>query len=116
MRKKWLICLMVLAVVIALAVIGFDQRMIIRTYTVESDKIEEPIRLAVLTDFHGCDYGVDGSELVAAVEKLQPDAILLVGDMFSADGDPEEELRMFGQLDAIAHTCYVTGKANSRIG
>ena len=43
------------------------------------------------------------------MEKLQPDAILLVGDMFSADGDPEEELRMFGQLDAIAHTCYVTG-------
>lgn len=40
---------------------------------------------------------------------LAPDAILLVGDMFSADGDPDAELRMFRQLDSIAFTYYVTG-------
>lgn len=108
-KKKWLIRLAVLAVLIVLAVSGLDQRMIVRRYTVASDKIEKPVRLAVLTDFHGCDYGPDGVELVQAVTELQPDAILLVGDMFSADGNPEEELRMFRQLDSIAFTYYVTG-------
>lgn len=108
-KKKWLICLAVLAVIVMLALIGLDQRMIVRRYTVESGKIDKPVRLAVVTDYHGCDYGPDGAELVQAVSSLQPDAILLVGDMFSADGEPEEELRMFQQLESIAVTCYVTG-------
>lgn len=109
MGKRWLIWLTLLAAVIVLAAIGLDQRMIVRTYTVQNERISKPIRLVVLTDYHGCDYGPDGSILVAEVEKLQPDAILLVGDMFSADGDAEEELRMFRQLDSIAFTYYVTG-------
>lgn len=110
MRKsKLLICISVLAAFAVLAFIALDQRMVVRTYTVESEKIDAPLRLAVLTDFHGCDYGLDGSDLVAEVEKLQPDAILLVGDMFSSDGDAEEELRMFSRLDSIAFAYYVTG-------
>ncbi len=109
MRKKWLIRLMLLAVMLVLAIIGLDQRLIVRTYKVESEEIDKPIRLAVLSDYHGCDYGPDGADLVQAVSELQPDAILLVGDMFSADGDPAAELRMFRQLDSIAFTYYVTG-------
>lgn len=107
MRRKWWIFL--LAALIVLAVIGLDQRMIVRRYTVESDKIDAPVRLAVLTDFHGCDYGEDAADLVQAVEALQPDAVLLVGDMFSADGEVEAELRMFSRLKSIAPSYYVTG-------
>lgn len=76
MRKKWLILLTALSV---LAVIGLDQRMIVRRYTVESDKITKPVRLAVVADYHGCDYD-DG--LIPAMEALQPDAVLLPGDIF----------------------------------
>lgn len=109
MRRKWLVWLILLAAVIVLAVIGLDQRMVVRQYAVKTDKVSKPVRLAVVTDYHGCDYGPDGAELVQAVSALAPDAILLVGDMFSADGDPEAELRMFRQLGSIAFTCYVTG-------
>ena len=109
MRKKWLSRLILLAVVILLAIIGLDQRLIVRTYKVESDRIDKTIRLAVLTDYHGCDYGLYGSELVAQVDELAPDAILLVGDMFSADQDCSEELQFFRLLDGIAFTCYVNG-------
>lgn len=85
MRKnKRLIRLAVLAAMIVLAFIGLDQRMIVRKYVVESSKIDAPIRLAVLADFHGCDYG-DG--LIPAVEALQADAVLLPGDIFD-DGMP----------------------------
>ncbi len=109
MRKKRLIRMMLLAAVIALAVTALDQRMIVRRYTVESDKIDQPVRLALLTDFHGCDYGEHGERLVQAVTELRPDAILLSGDMFSADGDAEEELAMLRTLAALAPTLYVTG-------
>lgn len=108
-RKKQLIRWMVLAALVMIALIGLDQRMIVRTYTVESDKIDRPIRLAVLTDYHGCDYGEYGSRLVNRVEALAPDAVLLVGDMFSADTDCSDELQFFRLLDGIAFTYYVTG-------
>ena len=109
MRKKWLIWFVLLAAVVVLAFVALDQRLIVRRYTVESDKVNAPVCLAVLTDYHGCDYGLNGAELVKQTEVLAPDAILLVGDMFSADGDPEAELRMLRQLDSIAFTYYVTG-------
>ena len=88
MRKKWLI---LLAALIVLAAIGLDQRMIVRTYQVESEKIDASVRLAVVADFHGCDYGDD---LIPAVEELRPDVVLLVGDIFDdkMPWEPSEEL------------------------
>lgn len=109
MRKKWLIFVAFLAAVIVLAFLGLDQRLIVRKYTVESDKVDAPIRLAVLTDYHGCDYGLYGADLVQQVKTLAPDAILLVGDMFSADQDCIDELAFFYLLQSEAPAFYVTG-------
>lgn len=109
MRKKWLIRLMLLATVIVLALVGLDQRLVVCHYMVESDKVTAPIRLVVLTDYHGCDYGLYGAELVRHVETLNPAAILLAGDMFSADPDYSDELQFFRLLDGVAFTYYVTG-------
>ncbi|MGN0753846.1 MAG: hypothetical protein ACI4ME_05245 [Aristaeellaceae bacterium] len=81
MRKKWFVRAMLLAVIVLTAV-GLDPRMIVRTYTVETDKLDAPVRLAVVADFHGCNYGKDAARLVQAVVELQPDAVLLPGDIF----------------------------------
>ena len=106
MRKKWLIRLLLLAVVIVLALIGLDQRLIVRTYRVESDKVTAPIRLAVLADFHGCSYG-DG--LMQAVDDLRPDAVLLPGDIFD-DNMPWERSEALVRALAMKYPCYyVTG-------
>ena len=108
-RRKWLIFAAVLMLLALVVLAGLDGRMIIRRYEVESDLIDQPVKLAVLTDLHGCDYGPDGEALLADVRELQPDVILLVGDMFSPDGDPHEELRIFSSLAQIAPACYVSG-------
>ena len=104
MRKRF--WLMLLAVVMILAIVGLDQRLIVRTYLVESDEIAAPVRLVVVADYHGCDYG-DG--LIPAIEALRPDAVLLPGDIFDDDMPwaPSEELvRALGER----YPCYyVTG-------
>lgn len=106
MRRKWRIRLILLAAVLVLAVIALDQRVIIRRYTVESDKVVAPVRLAVLTDYHGCNYG-DG--LIPAVEALAPDAVLLVGDIFD-DVMPWERSEALVRGLAAKYPCYyVTG-------
>lgn len=109
MRKKWLICLGFLMMLSALAFSALDQRLTICRYIVESDKVDAPVRLAVLSDYHGCSDVEKDAELIQRVIELQPDAILLLGDMFSADGDVQEELNMFSTLVSVAPTYYVTG-------
>ena len=106
MQKKRLICLVMLAALIVLAAIGLDQRMIVRRYTVESDKVSAPVRLAVVADYHGCDYG---DALVPAVEELQPDVVLLAGDIFD-DKMPWEPSEELVRDLAMRYPCYyVTG-------
>ena len=95
--------------VLALALIGLDTRLAVRHYVVDAEQVTAPIHLAVLSDYHGCDYGPGGEQLVKAVTDLAPDLILMLGDMFSADGDPADELAMFHALTGIADVYYVSG-------
>lgn len=106
MKRRWLAVLVCLLLLVGVAL---DSRLLIRRYELACEQIEQPIRLVVLTDYHGCDYGENGAELVALTADADPDLILLVGDMFSADGDAEEELAMFRALADIAPAWYVTG-------
>ncbi len=83
MKRKWLILPMLLAALTMVAGLALDQRMIVRRYTVKSDKINTPVRLAVLTDLHEHDYGPDGEMLILAMEAQKTDAVLIAGDWFN---------------------------------
>ena len=90
---------------------GLDNELTVRRYAVESGKIAAPVRLAVLSDLHSCDYGEGQGELVDAVAAQAPDLVLLCGDM--ADDDPalpeEKALEAVTALAARWPTYYVTG-------
>lgn len=108
-RNKRLIRWIGLALLVLIALIGLDQRMIVRKYTVESDKIDQSVRLAVVADFHGCNYGEGASRLIAAIEEEAPDAILLAGDIFD-DVLPWDDSEALVRALAAKWPCYyVTG-------
>ena len=109
MRKRKFFKLAALLLLVALALLALDTRFVVREYVVESDKIDAPVRLAVLTDLHGCGDDSGWAALLSAVEEARPDAILLVGDVFSADSDPSAELALLRRLAALAPAYYVTG-------
>lgn len=52
-------------------------------YTIHTDKIKDVkgVRLLVLADLHGLEFGTKNQELLTAIERYQPDAILIAGDM-----------------------------------
>ena len=111
MRKKWLLRLLLLALMV-LAAVGLDQRMIVRRYTIETDKLTAPIRLAVVADYHGCDYG---DRFIPAIASLQPDAVLLVGDIFD-DEIPWARSEALVHGLAERYPCYyVTGNHEARL-
>ena len=97
---------------------GLDTGLTVQTYTVESVKVEAPVRLALLTDLHSCDYGEGQRELLDAVEEQDPDLVLLGGDIVD-DGPEMPEERALATVEALAErwpTYYVTGNHEYRTG
>lgn len=108
-RNKRLIRWIGLALLVLIALIGLDQRMIVCKYTVESSKIDQTVKLAVVADFHGCDYGEGASRLIGAIEEETPDVILLAGDIFD-DVLPWDDSEALVRALAAKWPCYyVTG-------
>ena len=116
MRKKHRWILPVLAILVVLALIAPDERLILRTYTVASPKLTAEVRLAVVTDFHSSDNADDVAAMVAS---CAPDAVLLVGDLFDDDTQnrpPERTLSLMRQLSAQYPCYYVSGNHEAWTG
>jgi hypothetical protein len=56
--------------------------MIIRTYHIKSNKINNNIQLALITDLHGTIYGYKQENLIRKIKNSNVDAILFAGDIF----------------------------------
>ncbi len=116
MRKKHWWILPALAILVALALIALDERLILRTYTVVSPKLTAEVRLAVVTDFHSSDNADDVAAMTAS---CAPDAVLMVGDMFdddTANRPTERTLSLMRQLSALYPCYYVSGNHEAWTG
>lgn len=106
-NKKAKILLLVGTVL--LAVWACDMRLKTVTYNIKSEKIDKKIRVALITDLHGCWYGKEQQNLIKAVERENPDVVLLGGDIFD-DNVPWEKSEVTVKLLAEKYPCYyVTG-------
>ncbi len=90
------------------ALLAFDVRLKQVIYTIETEKIDVPIRICLVTDLHGCYYGKDQKTLINGINKMNPDVILLGGDIFD-DVHPWKHSETF--LAGITNypSYYVTG-------
>lgn len=91
--RKFKIFIRVLIVLLLLALAGYtvyilsDNSYFVDTfYEVEDDKIENPMRIVLLTDLHLKEYGEDNCNLVDEIKRLNPDLIAMAGDMVDMDG------------------------------
>lgn len=108
-RRKKRRAMLVIVVLLVLTIFVCDARLKIVFYTVESEKINQPVRLALITDLHACCYGKNQKNLVEAVLKQKPDVVLLGGDIFDdklAYDNAEVAIR---QLAEQIPCYYVTG-------
>lgn len=113
-KHRWI--LPALAILVALALIALDERLILRTYTVVSPKLTAEVRLAVVTDFHSSDNADDVAAMVAS---CAPDAVLMVGDLFDDDTQnrpTERTLSLMRQLSALYPCYYVSGNHEAWTG
>lgn len=108
-NRKKIILTISLIIVAVLILLAFDRRLQTTNYTIESDQISTPIRLALVTDFHSNNYGKGGSKVIDAISKQSPDIVLLGGDIFDSE-IPHDEAKAFLQSISAMYQCYyVTG-------
>lgn len=107
-KKKYKL-IAALLILLVLVLSAFDVRLKIVRYKIQSDKIDSPVRIALVTDLHSCKYGENQKTLIDAVNKENPDIILLGGDIFD-DIIPDTNTKVFLKAVAPKYPCYyVTG-------
>lgn len=112
-RKKWeisLICLIVLSILF----VGYgryaENCFEITCYYLETSKLQRDISIALLSDLHNHEYGEDNYELTEAIRKLQPDLIIMAGDMVDYhEIDVSVILTLCDDLKRVAPIYYVLG-------
>ncbi|MBR6708159.1 MAG: metallophosphoesterase [Clostridia bacterium] len=108
-RRRALLVALIALLLLVLLLIAADARLLIRTYTVEADEIETPVRLALVTDLQSCRYGETQSALINAIDAQNPDLILLVGDIFDDVLDDTNTILFLAGISGRYPCYYVTG-------
>ncbi|MDO4482025.1 MAG: metallophosphoesterase [Bacillota bacterium] len=74
-------------------------------YTVESDRIEEPVRIVHISDLHSTFFGDGQEDIINAVKEAEPDIICFTGDI--ADDDiPHEATVILAEALGKSYDCY----------
>lgn len=92
-----------------LTVSALDARLMIRRYTIQTDKLQGLVRLALVTDLHSCKYGRGQRQLLDALEDADPDLVLLGGDIFDDELPAEGAMEFLRGAVAQSPCYYVTG-------
>ena len=109
LRKRWKIWLAAGVVLAALAVWALWTGLVVRTYTLETAKLDQPVRLLLLTDLHSTVHGREQQALINLVRAQAPDAVLLSGDI-ADDEVPHRGTELLLEAVAGEYPCfYVTG-------
>ena len=61
-----------------------SNRFVVRHYSIQDNRIRKPVKAVVLADLHNKRYGKENERLLKAIDEIQPDLILIAGDMLTA--------------------------------
>ncbi|MBQ6806715.1 MAG: metallophosphoesterase [Lachnospiraceae bacterium] len=113
--------LVIFAVIVCffLLIMCYDcNRFVTIAYEIESEKLTKECKFVLLSDLHNKSFGKDNKKLLSAIKRLAPDAILVAGDMMTAQkGDKFHiALRFMEQLAKDYPIYYGMGNHEYRAG
>lgn len=116
-RRRRLLVIAIILVVLDLIVIGLwyyvvheENTLEVSFYHLESDKVDLGFRIVQLSDLHLHEFGEKNSELVEWVSRLDPDIIVITGDMnMHYNDDVHVVTELCEQLVQITDVYYVMG-------
>ncbi len=109
MSKKTILILSLILILVFVAVTAFSRDLKTVTYDVKSSKVQNTVKIALVTDLHSCYYGQNQSELFDKIDEYKPDAVLLGGDIFDDILDEENAQILIDRLAGKYKAYYVSG-------
>ncbi len=94
-----------IAAIFALFNWGTKTRIVTRYYEITDARIHDEVRIAIVCDLHGAQYGKKQSDLIAALEEVSPTVVLLLGDIYDQDGIESHAVELIDALSS-RFTCY----------
>ena len=83
---------------------------VVREWTADLPRLDASVRLAVLSDLHDRDFGGDNRRLAELTASMEPDLILLDGDMLNSDSaDSSRVCALVRRLADIAPVYFAWG-------
>ncbi|MEG0630126.1 MAG: metallophosphoesterase [Christensenellaceae bacterium] len=108
-KKKKILILSVIILIVLLLILAFRTDIKAVQYDIQSNKIINDTRIALITDLHSCDYGEHQNKLLSIIFNQKPDIILLGGDIVD-DKLPQEKAKEFLSAVSEKYPCfYVSG-------
>lgn len=85
MKKSWLFKAFGFVVAfVSLDILYDTTHFVVKRYELNSTKIKSPYHFVVLSDLHDKAFGHQNKKLLAAIEKIKPEAVYIAGDMITA--------------------------------
>lgn len=93
------------------------QKFRVKEYTLETDRLQEDLRIAVIADLHCHEYGEENERLLSAIEAASPDVILIPGDMIVSAFTETYDVasRFLSRAVGIAPVYLSNGNHESRV-
>lgn len=87
-------------------------------FTIDSEKVQNPVRIAVISDMHSKEFMDGNKSLYSKIEQNHPDIILTVGDMISGENTSQKAIDYLSEvltsLGEIAPVYYSLGNHEIR--
>ncbi|MFC2471543.1 MAG: metallophosphoesterase, partial [Lachnoanaerobaculum gingivalis] len=104
---------------ISLLLRSFYERKNFKTvqYSISSEKIESEKKIVFLTDLHNNSFGKNNEKLLAAIEDISPDLVLIGGDMITVKSrlGIENVLPLLKRLSSKYKCIYANGNHEQRL-
>lgn len=103
---KWIRILLLILVLSCLFSVWISYHWLtISRFTVRDSKIAEPFRIVLISDLHNHQFGSRNVELIAKIRDLDPDFIVLDGDILNGDSRNDEVA--VNLVEALSHLTTV---------
>ncbi len=105
------------AIFLASVLVIYNNIVVVKKYKITSTKINAPLKIVLLCDYHNKRYSKCGQKLARKISRQNPDFIVVAGDVVVRRRPNFDIARGFLQrVREIADTYYVTGNHERTLG
>lgn len=105
------------AVVLLILFIIYNNRFVVRSYELQTDRLDRDLKILLLSDLHNKVYGKENAPLLECIAALYPDLIVIAGDLVDKRHPKIDIGVAFAEgCAAVAPTYYICGNHEQQRG